>query len=124
MSVFSKLNLDGQDRIVVLHPPESLAADMAALGDRRVSIENEGLPIPAALVFVVSPSGVAREVDRLLPHLADDAVLWFAYPNQAPDSPAPQLDRTSGWEALERAGFRAGTETTLDDEWSALRFQR
>jgi hypothetical protein len=72
---------------------------------------------------VVDPDGVARAAAALLPALAEDAVLWFAYPKARSPRRVAALTRDAGWEALGHAGFEGVRQVALDADWSALRFR-
>lgn len=53
---------------------------------------------------------------------AGDAVLWIAYPKTT-SGVKTDLTRDVGWDAIEREGFAAVTQVSVDETWSALRFR-
>jgi hypothetical protein len=68
------------------------------------------------------------EVDALAPALAArataDATVWFAYPKAAPKRLKCDFNRNTGWNALKAAGFDTVRAVAIDEDWTALRFQR
>ncbi len=84
-TVFDKLNLKNQTRILVLNPPESFEPELARL--RGVAIVRnlaDAGEIEFSLAFVTRQ----KEVDAFAPAIAKtakgDAVVWFAHPKGRP----------------------------------------
>jgi len=124
-SVFDKLNLKNQSRIVVLNAPQSFEAELGRLKGVAVirSLEDSG-EIEFSLAFVTKQ----KEVDTLAQAIAKkakgDAVVWFAYPKGTSKKYTCEINRDTGWGALVRAGFEPVRMVAIDEDWSAKRYRR
>jgi hypothetical protein len=125
MSVFAKLNLKGQDEILVLNAPESFEPEVAKLEQVTVRREvGEGGGVGFALAFVRTQAEVNAAAEQLLPRVEGDAVVWFAYPKASSKRYRCDFNRDTGWDVLGRAGFEGVRQVAIDEDWSALRFRR
>jgi len=59
-----------------------------------------------------------------VPKTDGDVVLWFAYPKGTSKLHSGQINRDTGWESLQPAGFETVRLVAIDADWSALRFRR
>ena len=70
---------------------------------------------------------LAADVETLAPlvaaALADDAVLWFAYPKKASKRYRSDVSQMQGWQPLGDLGLEAVRQVSIDADWSALRFR-
>jgi len=123
--VFAKLNLKDQKQIVILDPPQSFEAELAALkGLEIVRDLKKAKAVSFSLAFVMTQD----RVDSLAPAIArkaeGDAVVWFAYPKGSSKKYKSQIDRDHGWNVLGREGFEPVRMVAIDEDWSAIRFRR
>ncbi len=119
MTIFNKLNLKDQQRIVVLDAPASFESELAQL-DIIVARSLDSLQqVLFALAFVTSRAQIERISAQLTARAAPDAVLWFAYPKKSSKRYRCDFSRDSGWEPL-GVGVRM---VAIDEDWSALRFR-
>jgi hypothetical protein len=123
--IFQKLNLKGQQEIVVLDAPKSFQPELARLPALTIHHRIEPLAkVPFFLAFVTKK----REVDALAPAVAsravDDATVWFAYPKGTSKKYKCDFNRDTGWDALKAAGFDTVRAVAIDEDWTALRFRR
>ena len=122
--MLKKLQYKPPAAVTVLSPPpeveallESWSADVAVrrrLGNRERFV----------LVFVRSQADVRRRANQLGRALADDAVLWLAYPKMVSKRYVSDLSQMEGWQPLGDLGFEAVRQVAIDVDWSALRFRR
>ncbi|MBN2093661.1 hypothetical protein JW964_28835, partial [candidate division KSB1 bacterium] len=77
-----------------------------------------------ALIFIKMCSEIAPSIQKLLPCLNSDVLLWFAYPKKTSKKYQSDISRNQGWQPLGDAGFEAVRQIAIDDDWSALRFRR
>jgi hypothetical protein len=124
--VFKKLNYKDQDRIYVLHAPESfepVLAEMREMTDVRTSLTGaKGASF--LLAFVTKQAEVDRLATQAAKTLDGDAVLWFAYPKASSKKYRSEIDRDSGWKALGAREFEPVRMIAIDEDWTALRFRR
>jgi hypothetical protein len=109
-SIFDKLNLTTQKRIVVLNAPESFEPELASLGDVEVarSVERGS---SFWLAFVIRQ----EELDLLARAIAAQA---------SSKRYKSEITRDKGWEVLRELGFDTVRSVAIDADWSALRFRR
>jgi hypothetical protein len=124
-SVFAKLNLKNETKILVLNAPLSFETELAKL--EQVSIERDVksmAEISFALAFVTGQ----KEVDRISKAIAkkakSDAIIWFAYPKGTSKNYTCEFNRDTGWAILGEQGFEPVRQVAIDEDWSALRFRR
>jgi len=123
--IFEKLNIKGQERIVVLDAPASFEAELKALGG--VVVQRD-LSKVDAVRFALAFATTQAEVDRLSIALAGkaegDAPLWFAYPKGTSRKYSCDFNRDTGWNVLRGLGFDTVRAVAIDEDWTALRFRR
>jgi hypothetical protein len=124
-SVFQKLNLKTQPKIVVFNAPASFESELAQLDGVKV-VRNPKKP--ADVQFVLAFATQQAELDRLSTILADhcagDAVVWFAYPKGTSRRYTCDFNRDTGWQVIRDGGFDSVRQVAIDEDWSALRFRR
>ncbi len=119
--LLQKLNARPGTTVTVLHAPPEVepVLDTWAADVRRELAADE----PFVLAFV----RVAADVETLAPlvtaALADDAVLWFAYPKKASKRYRSDVSQMQGWQPLGDLGLEAVRQVSIDADWSALRFR-
>lgn len=124
-SVFDKLNLKSQREILVLAAPPSFEpalrtlAGVAILRDAR-----KAKSIEFAIAFVSKRAEVDAAAKAIVPKTEGDVVLWFAYPKGTSKRVGGEINRDTGWESLQSAGFETVRLVAIDEDWSALRFRR
>ena len=124
-SVFDKLNFKNQREILVLSAPPSFEPELRTLS--RVSIlrdARKAKSIEFVIAFVTRRAEVDAAVKLIVPKTDGDVVLWFAYPKGTSKRVAGEINRDSGWESLQSAGFETVRLVAIDEDWSALRFRR
>ena len=124
-SIFDKLNLKDQSRIVVVNAPASFEPSLRSLRGVAVDRHPEAAgDIAFALAFVITQ----HELDTLSASLAasaqGDAILWFAYPKKTSRRYRCEFNRDTGWDVIRAAGFDSVRQVAIDEDWSALRFRR
>ncbi len=124
--LFKKLNFKGQTPILVLDPPPSFEAELAAMAS-ETKVARKAKPEATyafALAFVTMKKDFDRDAALLALVGETDAILWIAYPKKS--SPAFQSDLTRDlcFETGLTLGLRANRQVAVDDDWSAMRYKR
>jgi hypothetical protein len=123
--IFDKLNLKGQQEILVLNSPDSFAKELSALRDVKVFRRLEEVKsVRFALAFATERAEVDRLSKALAGKAAGDALLWFAYPKGTSKKYSCDFNRDNGWDVLRKSGFDTVRQIAIDEDWSALRFRR
>ena len=124
-TVFEKLNLKEQQKILILNAPDSFEPELKKLRDvqvyRRIDDMKE---ILFALAFVTRRVELDRASKALAVKAVPDPVLWFAYPKGTSKKFTCDFNRDDGWEQLRQSGFDSVRMVAIDQDWSALRFRR
>jgi hypothetical protein len=124
-SVFEKLNLKDNRRIVVLQAPESFEPALAELLEVEIlrSLETT-VDVEFFLTFVTKQYEVNRLGKLIAARAKGDAVVWFAYPKRTSKKYKSEINRDNGWDVMGAAGFEPVRAVAIDEDWSALRFRR
>ncbi len=124
-SVFEKLNLKNQRQILVLAAPPSFEAELQTLAGVAVLRDaRKAKSVEFAIAFVTRRAEVDAAVKAIVPKTEGDVVLWFAYPKGTSKRRVGEINRDTGWESLQSAGFETVRLVAIDEDWSALRFRR
>jgi hypothetical protein len=124
-SVFEKLNLKNQRQILVLAAPPSFEAELRTLAGVAVLRDaRRAKSVEFAIAFVTRRAEVDAAVKAIVPKTEGDVVLWFAYPKGTSKRRVGEINRDTGWESLQSAGFETVRLVAIDEDWSALRFRR
>jgi hypothetical protein len=124
-NLFDKLQLKGQDDMLVLNAPASFESELSRLPVLHIHRSIQALQdIRFSLAFVTKQA----EVDALVPKIAarakGDASVWFAYPKGSSKKYKCDFNRDTGWALLHGAGFDTVRSIAIDEDWTGLRFRR
>jgi hypothetical protein len=121
--VLKKLLWKRQSPVLLLHaPPEfaPIAAKLSPSIQRRASAR-----YAFVLAFAKSLAELAAIVAAISGGLADDALLWLAYPKGTSKRyPRTDIQRDSLHARMAEHGYRGVTLVAIDADWSAMRFKR
>ncbi len=124
-SVFDKLNFKNQREMLVLAAPPSFEPQLRTLSGVSILRDaRKAESIEFAIAFVTRRAEVDAAVKSIVPKTDGDVVLWFAYPKGTSKRVASEINRDTGWEPLQSAGFETVRLVAIDEDWSALRFRR
>jgi hypothetical protein len=124
-SVFDKLNFKNQRAILVLAAPSSFEPELRTLSGVVILRDaRKAKSIEFGIAFVTKRADVDAAVKLIVPKTDGDVVLWFAYPKGTSKRVAGEINRDTGWESLQSAGFETVRLVAIDEDWSALRFRR
>ena len=126
-SLFEKLQWKPtMARVLLLRAPDTFDPYREGLDvevETTTALRAKG-PYSFALTFVLSRDQISELAPKIASRLADDGVLWFAYPKKSSPHLKSDIQRGSGWEPLGALGFEGVRQVSVDEDWSALRFRR
>ena len=124
--IFKKLNFKDQKVLHIVNAPESFSQDsheMLSLASIKNSLTS-AKEVSFFLAFVTKQKEVDDWSKKIAPLLADDGLLWFAYPKGTSKKYKCEFNRDTGWAVLGKLGFEPVRMVAIDEDWSALRFRR
>ncbi|MEL6697397.1 MAG: hypothetical protein AAFP89_14200 [Bacteroidota bacterium] len=126
-AIFKKMNYKDQVRILVLHAHEAFEdaiADMQAITQVDRSIDETHV-YTYALIFTKMEADLHAVIPQIQDRLAEDAILYFAYPKKSSKKYKSDINRDSGaWKPLGELGYEGVRMVAIDADWSALRFRQ
>lgn len=117
-----RLGIEAGHRILILNPPDGYYRRLGALPPGALVNVGAQAGFDVVQVFVRTRAELAEQLATALAALRPGGRLWFAYPVAGPGGMAGFAPGRN-WEALVRAGFAPVADTTIDDSWSAMRFE-
>jgi hypothetical protein len=124
-TLYDKLQLKGQQEMLVLNAPGSFEPELAKLPVPHILRDVESAPaIHFSLVFVTRQTEVDALAAQIVERATGDAAIWFAYPKGTSKKYKCDFNRDTGWAVLNAAGFETVRAVAIDEDWSALRFRR
>ena len=121
-SFAQKLNLKPGQALVLINPPQGMAALLAGLLPENSLLHSVPEQAEAVLVFLTR-----QDEAGLLPgtyaRLKAGGLAWAAYPKGGSKVPT-DLNRDILWKLIEPLGWRPVRMVALDETWSAMRFRR
>lgn len=125
-TIFKKLNYKNQDVLYILNAPNSFEKDiqeMTSLAAIKTNLKS-AKAISFFMAFVTKQKEVDDLATKINDCLADDGLLWFAYPKGTSKKYVCEFNRDNGWAILGKLGFEPVRMVAIDEDWSALRFKR
>jgi Protein of unknown function (DUF3052) len=85
-------------------------------------VEQSRATADVVLLYARSRAQLDRDAAAAIAAVEDDGVLWICYPKRSAGTPS-DLSREVVREAMGRHGWRAVSQVSIDETWSALRFR-
>ena len=122
--IFKKLNYKEQGSVVVVNAPSSFNSQLLEMKTitKVVTVIPSG-EIDFFLGFVTKQQEVDALIDKVVPRLAKDGLVWFAYPKGSSKKYKCEFNRDSGWAQLGKHNYEPVRMVAIDEDWSALRFR-
>lgn len=117
-----KLGIKAGQRMVVINAPEGYLARLEPLPDGTTRTDTAVGTFDLVHLFVHDTAGVARDGPTALQALIPGGLLWVAYPKQT-SGIKTDINRDTGWDVINEAGYRAVSLVSIDEVWSAIRFR-
>ncbi|HDZ41438.1 MAG TPA: hypothetical protein ENH59_07170 [Bacteroidetes bacterium] len=123
--LLKKLNYKEQERICIVNANNGFVEKINSLRP-SVRVDREIDPkflYEFCLIFTKYESELTDTVPRSIHNLAEDGVLWFAYPKKSSSKYKSDISRDKGWGLLNSYGFGPVRQVSIDEDWTALRFR-
>ena len=123
--LLKKLNYKEQERICIVNGKNTFIKEIKYLKP-YVRVDRQIDPkflYEFCLVFIKKKSELKETVPQSIHNLAEDGVLWFAYPKKSSKKYNSDINRDEGWDLVNSHGFEPVRQVSVDDDWSALRFR-
>ncbi|MGW7208763.1 DUF3052 domain-containing protein [Streptomyces sp. NPDC054837] len=116
-----KIGIKGGQRVGLRHAPE--AWDIPGLPDGCEVVEGGPRGVDVGVAFYRERRELAAEADRLVDDLADDAMLWIAWPRKAAGH-VSDIGENDLREIFLPLGVVDVKVAALGEDWSGLKFVR
>jgi hypothetical protein len=124
-TLFQKLNLTTQKKIVIYNAPDSFSGELTQLKNVEIVRDpRQPRSVQFALAFAVTQAQLDRFSAQLAAAAEGDAILWFAYPKGTSKRYKCEFNGDTGWHVITGAGFESVRMVAIDEDWPALRFRR
>lgn len=123
---FKKLQLKDQTPLLIWAVPDEFVTVLEAVEEDTAVVRTPepGSTYSFLLAFVRQPADIEHFGACLTELVADDALVWFAYPKKSSKRYRTEISRDNGWQPLGDLGYEAVRQVALDGDWSALRFRK
>lgn len=126
-ALWKKLNFKNQHQIGVMEAPEAFSEAINYI--KAQGIVDTTVKPAKQYEFVVAFAQMQKDLKRLFDsfreQLAEDAVVWMAYPKKSSKIYQSDINRDADiWQHLGNAGYEAVRQVAIDADWSALRFRK
>ena len=127
-SLFNKLNVKDDEKILVLNIPKELKNIFDQAHKEGMIIDKERMPSTIykfALVFVTSIDEIGVTASMTAKSLvAENPKFWIAYPKSSSEKYDTDIKKDSDWEVMSVIGFKMDERIDIDENWSANKFSR
>ena len=123
-TLFSQLEITSEKNILIQGLPSSIEKQFIKLSySKNVTPLLRIKRIDFAMVFAVNANQLRNIMNEVIPHLSENGKLWVACPKPT-SKIVSDLTRECNWDILAHNNFQLANQITLDNVWSASRFQR
>jgi hypothetical protein len=117
-----KLGIKAGHRILILNAPHGYLETLGSLPGEVMFEPGADRAFDFVQAFVHNRAEVDIVSANAIKALKPGGLLWFSYPKKS-SGVDTDISRDSGWESVRDVGLRPGSQVSVDDTWSALRFR-
>jgi hypothetical protein len=117
-----KLGIKPEMKVLLQGAPANFTTSLESLPVGAKLLKTSSGGADCVITFVRCKDDVRTLTPAALKALADNALLWFAYPKKSGPLKS-DLSRDSGWEPLFDAGFDSVAQISIDETWTGFRFR-
>jgi hypothetical protein len=120
--IVKKLQMKPNQRIAIINPPEGYQKQLGSIAKNTGSPERANNPFDFVHIFTGSAKELEEQISKAQRIVNPDSIFWISYPKLSSDQPS-NLNREKCWKIMQKFGYRAVSQISIDDRWSALRFK-
>ena len=109
-------------RIAIINPPTGYVKQLGTIGKNVGRNEESKSSFDFIHIFTGSANELEEQIHKAQRIIHPDSILWISYPKLSSDQPS-DLNREKCWKIMQKFGYRAVSQISIDDIWSALRFK-
>jgi hypothetical protein len=125
-SLFQRLGLKDEKKILVLNIPEELKNVFYQAHKEGIIIDDERMPSTIytfALVFVMSIDEIGVTASMTVKSMVtEDPRFWIAYPKSTSHKYKTDIKSEVDWEVMDSMGFGIDERIDIDENWAAYKF--
>jgi len=120
--VTEKLLIKKGEKIVFVNQPDYFYDELNSIED--IIIEDEVSPEMDLIILFVNNKGELEEYAPIvMKNIKYDGVLWICYPKKS-SGIETDISKYKGWDILYKNGYKAVSQISIDEIWSAIRFRK
>ncbi|MGD9201398.1 MAG: hypothetical protein PVI26_07540 [Chitinispirillia bacterium] len=127
-SIFQKLNIKYENKILVLNIPQEFKNMFNRALKEGAKIDEKRMPSSIytfALVFVTSIDEISVTASMSVKSLVkENPKFWIAFPKSNSRKYKTDIKKDADWEVMNAIGFRVDKSTEINEDWIAYRFTR
>lgn len=117
-----KLGIKPGMTVLLKNAPVDFTALLQNSAEKIQLAKSSEKKVDCVIAFVRSKADVQAVSPATLSAVAEDGLLWFAYPKKS-SALKSDLSRDSGWEPVFAAGFDSVAQIAIDETWTGFRFR-
>lgn len=121
IDILKKLQLKEQNSILILNHPKSFGKIIELFTCKVDSTIKQKYDF--VLIFAKDKEEATNLIKKSLDSLKTDGVYWFCYPKKSSKNFKSDITRDVAWDLFKDSSYRAVSQVSIDEDWSALRFR-
>lgn len=123
-SLTKKLQIKPNSTIHLMNAPEGFSGLLTDLPDGSKIVDMGDGPFDCVQLFVHNKADVEIHATQAIKWVKPGGLLWIAYPKKSRSAKTrPNINRDSGWETVQNAGWEGVRQISINATWSSLRFR-
>ncbi|WP_282942040.1 YdeI/OmpD-associated family protein [Paenibacillus sp. RC67] len=118
-----KLKMQNGQRILIMNAPEGYIERVTPVPEEAHMDQQPSGEYDLVHLFVTGVDELNTQGPEAIKAIKQDGLLWISYPKKS-SKIKTDLNRDSGWETINDAGFEGIALISIDGTWSAMRFRK
>ncbi|WP_036746893.1 YdeI/OmpD-associated family protein [Paenibacillus sp. UNC451MF] len=117
-----KLRMQSGQRVLIMNAPDGFIERVTPLPDQAKLDQQPSGEYDFVQLFITSVDELNALGPDAIKAVKQDGLLWISYPKKS-SKIKTDLNRDSGWDIINEAGFEGIALISIDATWSAMRFR-